>query len=507
MQDKKLVLVKVITLLFRESSLAEKSGNSIDLVRTILDEIKPSEVNLSINQDKDLVTHLKETAIYLCGLDKVDKNDLLQRLKVNCNYDDKLFEAFKEGIDKDMDDGSLKRTILSMRKFLNDYFRENEITKIIKIIYNDIIYNRDKIKNLKTYLGESIIRLEPYTIEATRKDPAIIGTIDLCDTNSLNLAIEEIKNQMDSTGIMKTGWQGLNRMLQGGFRRGEQWVTPALQHKWKTGHTLTLFKQLAIYNTPYLLNKNKKPLIIRFSFEDNLSTNVQFLYQNMYFNEHGDLDDISKISSSYMAGYIKDKLNANGFHIKMERIDPTTWNYRDFQNRLLELEADGYEIVACIADYLGLIPTRGCEDGPSGHALRDLFRRMRAFTSSRGIIFITPHQLSTDAKQLIRDGKPDFVKNLPGNGYFSGSKQLDQEVDGIYYLHIEKMNKRAYLTIQHDKHRGLDVLNEDDRYFVLPFPEKGPIIDDLNRSEITLRKVGGGPIGSAEETPFFAFNQ
>jgi hypothetical protein len=43
-------------------------------------------------------------------------------------------------------------------------------------------------------------------------------------------------------------------------------------------------------------------------------------------------------------------------------------------------------------------------------------------------------------------------------------------------------------------------------YMVLPFPQKGSIIDDLGKQPIHSRKVGGGPVGSGEETPFFMFD-
>jgi len=120
----------------------------------------------------------------------------------------------------------------------------------------------------------------------------------------------------------------------------------------------------------------------------------------------------------------------------------------------------------------------------------------------RKITLITPHQLSTDAKQLIRDGHQDFVKLLPGKGYTSGSKQIDQECDLMIYMHIEKVGDRAYLTLQRDKHRGVDVIPESQMYMVLPFPEKGPILDDLGKARIDLKKVGSDIIRTDESTPF-----
>ena len=58
-------------------------------------------------------------------------------------------------------------------------------------------------------------------------------------------------------------------MLQGGFRRGQFSMIAALQHKYKTGFTLSILSQIAMYTKPYMKDSFKKPLLLRISFEDN----------------------------------------------------------------------------------------------------------------------------------------------------------------------------------------------------------------------------------------------
>lgn len=509
MNDSRLLLVKAITLLYRESMIAGKTENSADLVRTVIDSIKLPDITVTMSHEKEHLGALKETALYMCTqpLDTVyETSDLLQRLKLNCGNDDKLYEAFVQGIDRDMDEPSLKRTVLGIRKFISDSFRENESIQLFSKAANQLRFERDKIKDIRAFYQEFASKLEPYLIEATRKDPAVVAEVDLGDTTGLSEAFDEVKSLDDHTGLLRTGWQAMNEMLQGGFRRGEQWVLPALQHKYKTGMTLTLFRQLATHNTPVMLDPKKKPLIVRISFEDSLPANLQFLYENIYINENdGQIPNLKDVTPGQMAKYVQERMQATGYHVKMRRVNPSDWTLRHLQNYILELEANGYEIHACIVDYLPMMPTTGCEDGPSGHALRDLYRRTRNFMSARKILFITPHQLSTEAKQLVRDGYSDFVKKVEGGGYYSGSKQIDQEVDGEMFQHIEKLNGRSYLTIQRGKHRGVGIIPDTKKYFVLPFPEKGSIADDLGKTPIHSRKVGGGPEGSAEETPFWSY--
>lgn len=507
--DNRLILVKCITLLYRES-LLEQKDSSADLVRTVLEDIKLPEVSLSLNQEREALMGFKDTALYLCSLSNqetaVDKEDLLQRLKVNCANDEKTYEAFFQGIDKEMDEGSLKRTVLSMRKFLNDTFREKEITKLINEAYLKMKFEREKIKNVRNFVSDLRGKLEPYELEASRKDPAIVGSVDLGDESSLADVYRDVKEMDDATSLMVTGWQGFNTMIQGGFRRGQFTVIGALQHKYKTGFSLSLFKQIALYNKPCLINQNRKPCLVRISFEDSLQLNLQFLYQNLFENEHKQKAVIKDVTPEQMANYVKERLSVNGFHVKFLRVDPSDWTYKDIQNYILELEASGYEVHLLMLDYLSMVPTTGCTIGPAGTDIRDMFRRIRNFCEVRKIAVVTPHQLSSEAKQLIRDGHQDFVKQIAEKGYWDGSKRLDQEVDLEIYIHIEKLNKKSYLTVQRGKHRIPTIIPDEDKYIVLPFGDIGPILDDYNSTPIHGKKVGGGPVGSPDEIPFFAFD-
>lgn len=506
--DNRLLLVKCITLLYRESMITDRESNSGDLVRTVLEGIKLPELSLSMNSERECLMALRDTTLYMCAnpvSTTYEKDELLQQLKVNCFNDEKLYDAFVQGIEKDMDEPSIKRTVLSIRKYINDTFRENEIVNLFSKAANTLRFNRETIPDIRGFVKDFAGHIEPYMVEANRKDPAIVGSVDIGDTKSLSEVFQEIQDNSNDIGILKTGWQGINRMTQGGFRRGETWILPALQHNFKTGLSLSFFRQFAVYNTPVMDNPAKKPLLLRISFEDSLPSNIQFLYQCFWQNEHGVLPDLKKLTPEEIATYVKEKMGVNGYHCKFMRVNPSNWTYRDIQNTIIDLEAQGYEIHVLMLDYLAMIPTTGCEQGTMGSDLRDMWRRMRNFCSSRRILLISPHQLSSEAKMLIREGRTDFIKAVGNKGYYDGSKRLDQEVDGELNFHIERLNDEAYLTILRGKHRIPTIIPEKDKYMVLKFTEKGCILDDLGKPEATLRKVGGGPVGTPNEVPFFEF--
>lgn len=267
-----------------------------------------------------------------------------------------------------------------------------------------------------------------------------------------------------------------------GCRKGEFAIVEALQHKYKSGLTQSLFSQLPRHNIPEMKDKSKKPLMLYISFEDDAEIISEFIYRYLYYNENNQTPDMTTVTSAEIAKYIKDRLTTNGYAIKFMRVNPNLWTYKEMFNIILELESEGYELHAVFIDYLAKLPTTGCtSSGPTGTDVRNLFDRTRNFFSSRGVFCLTPHQLSTDAKQLIRNGESDlsFVKLIAGKGYTELSKQLDQVVDLELYIHIGHMNRRPVLCVGLGKHRRPVVVDEKYKFFTLPFPYKAPIKENI----------------------------
>lgn len=498
--DAKLLLVKTITLLYRESQLKDISENSADLVKTVIESIVLPESSVGLNSDKDILVALRDTAGEMANNTKdheYDKASLLQRLKLNCGYDDNLYDVLEQGILTELDAGSAKRNVINIRKSINNYFKTKQIEDILSKAAYKFKYNRHEIQDVNQFIGSVLSQLEPLQISNSSKDPAVVTDIDVGDDTAMRSIFSDVRTSSNGDGIMKTGWRRFNDMLQGGFRRGEFTMIGALQHKYKTGFTLSLFEQVAMFNTPYMLDSNKKPLLLRISFEDDLNLNMQFMYQYLKYNETKEPVSIKDIGTDEMAEFVRDKLRINGYHIKLMRVDPSQWTYRNICNKIIELEAQGYEIHMLMLDYLAMLPTTGCTVGPMGTDRRDMIRRVRNFCSIKRIAVVTPHQLSTEAKQLVRNGIPEdrFVKEVAERGYWSESKQLDQELDLELHLHIFKHKKETYLTVQRGKHRIPTILPEEKKYMIYKFPKNGmPIPHDLDGPD-----GGWGSLKEAED--------
>lgn len=498
-----LLLVKSITLMYRESLLNMEEDSTKDLVRKVIEAIKTPEVSIGITKDLEIINALKATATEMVNHDKThkyQKDILLQQLQVNCGADESTYESLQSGIGPDMTEDENKLTVINIRTAIATHFKHGKIEEVLSKRFSEFKFKRSGIKNINKWINTMIAELEPFQVVGQERDSAIIDEVDISDKESINRVYASIKEENEGGGGFITGFQGINGMIGGKFRLGEQWGLYGLQHNYKTGFSLTIFKQICMYNTPILKDPKKKPLLLRISFEDSLVLNFQYLYKNMWENETGKVlskKDLAEMDIGVMTEYVTNKLSATGFHVKLLFVNPSDWTYKDICNLVLKYEAEGYEVQMVMVDYLTKISKEGCTQGATGQDVRNLFERIKAFMASKGILFITPHQLSTEAKGLMRDGYNDFVKRLPGGGYTADSKQIDQVIDGELFFHIERLKGKneAYFTVQGGKLRRIEQVDEDDKYRVYKFVRKGVILDDLNKPDSSMLKVGGTPLG------------
>ena len=510
--DIKLLLIQGIVLLYRESTIPNLSENSGDMVRYLIEHSGLSDNTNGINSDKNVLMNLKQTALEMSrnGVQfSYEKDVLLNRLELNCAGDESLYNLVCKYIMPSLNEDESKRVVIGLRNSIENYFREQKVAEVIGKFNYTLKFQRDKISNISDFIASMLNELEPLQSVKSKDDPAILSYVKVGDKNTVSKVNAEIRDKNSDDGILRTGFMDINTMTQGGFRRGESILIYGLQHKFKTGFTLSLFRQLCKYNTPYMKNPAKKPAMVRISFEDDLSNNLQTLYSFSVYNKEQRVvskEEASNLTDGQLYEMIKEELEGTGYEVLMLRVDPTQWTYRDVINYIIRLESDGYEIHVLMLDYLAKLPTTGCnQTGPMGTDKRDLVRRMRNFCGSKSITFISPHQISTDAKNLLRQGiaEHEFVKVIEGKGYLEGCKQLDQEVDLELYIHLFKHKGKTYFTVQRGKHRLPTIIDEDMKYVIYQFPENGaPIPDDIGGESIGMRKLPSGNGQAKDEFDF-----
>src|SRR5690606_3140560 len=100
--DPKLLLVKVITLLYRESQLEDTTTNSADLARSVVSNIRLPESTMETDRGREVLVGLRATALWMIenpANQKYEKSVLLQRIRVNTGEEEGLFHAFVAGLD------------------------------------------------------------------------------------------------------------------------------------------------------------------------------------------------------------------------------------------------------------------------------------------------------------------------------------------------------------------------------------------------------------------------
>lgn len=490
--ENKVLLAKCITLLYRESLLQDRGDNSIDLIKTVLDNVKASDVAMGLNLEREIINGLKSTILEMCNSsidqDFIDRTDLLQRIRINTMQDDRTYEAISQSILEELSEPGLKRSIMTIRRSISNHFKEQSLIKVLDEAGKASKFNRNTIKDINQFIAELVTQLESLQQTTTSKDPAIVNEIDIGDESGVRDVFLEMLNTTNGDKVYKTGWQDLNNMLQGGLRPGNEFVIGALQHKYKTGFTLSIFGQLALFNRPepFMKDLTKKPLLLRISFEDELRDNLGFLYQYLKYNETKERVYMKDIDPDYMKDYVRENLQQNGWHVKMIRVDPDQWTYRSIFNKVTEYEAQGYEVKVLMVDYLHKVNKSGCSSGGiTGGEISDIFNKLRNFCSSRDMLFISPHQLSTEAKGLLRSGVPEdqFVREVAEKGYWEGNKGLDRIFDVGIIIHLFKFRGETFLSLARDKHRINTIVEDKYKYCLFKFPKAMPLPHDLQSEE------------------------
>ncbi|QXO10854.1 hypothetical protein pEaSNUABM54_00028 [Erwinia phage pEa_SNUABM_54] len=503
--DTKLVLFKCIMLLYWESRVQNPVDNSASLVKEILGRMKNIDNGFGTESSTDALNGMKSTAAWMTEQSHThtyDKTSLLQRLRVNVSAEEGLFTAIEEGLGLEETPETIKAQCSEHRNDLYAYKEREDIKGVVKKYSSRLAFEEESI-DWASFMSEFKGELEPFTgqrFEAA--DAAIVDEINTSDVSTLTDAIRRGLEESGADGIMQTRWQGLNRMMgeYGGFRRGDFIVVGALQHNFKTGFTLDLTRQIAMNATPYMRDPTKKPMILHISTENSVKDNVIQLYVTLKAQETGQKLEITQLAEdaknnpefyAEIASYVKVHLERTGYTVTMLRVNPSMFNYQKLFNLLNKYESQGYEIHLLTIDYLNMMSKEGCVTGATGTDVRDLFRRVRNYCNPRGITVITPHQISSEAKNLLRNGTESFVKEIANKGYWDGCRVIDQEVDLELLIHIEKVDGESFLTIQRGKHRKVGITKEEDLYCVYKFHPALGIPEDVGGPDMSRRKVGG----------------
>lgn len=492
MLNPKQVLIKAITLLCVANNTKTDNSHNKDYVKEVIEALPKSDTTTDADWSKVIYDELRSFASELASTSDDDYphiSEVLQQVKITCRDEIHLYDALQatlEGIESVSyeEKGEL---IQAMRRSLLRYMKENKALSIVKDYQKKILFSQGR-NDIIEVMREMSDKIAPYIERGEDKDPATIAAVNFDDLEGLSSAFKDAIDKISTEGVLTTGWQGLNRMLGtvSGIRRGDMGIIGALQHNFKSSIMMCLLAHFVMYNKPMLFDKSRKPLIIFQTLENDIAGNMQFLYRYIYENTTGMKADMSTVGPSDCAAFLKDFFEQSGFKVLLKHTDVSDYSLSRAIAEIEALQAQGFEIIAWLIDYVNQIPKTGIEASVAGDDIRLLYRRLRIYCNRKKIACLTPHQLSSDAYKLSRENVDDLTRKVAYGGYYDGCRRLGQEPDLELFIHIVKKGSNFYLDFHRGKHRYVDLTPEKDRHFSLAFQDIGTLPVDIGKSDTTV---------------------
>lgn len=505
----KAVVINALQLIFWESQLPDATVETNPIVKVALKDFNiPKNANdTETTQEIYLSLTNLATKLTLRKEPEINKAWFTQQIRLITQEEPYVGDIIIESINQVLPELEIRKQILSLARELKEINRKDNLLNFIRSLANDYVYGNKNFE-LSDLSNHVISHCETYAVndgDSVENMAGVMDYVDFTDIESLERIFKTAKEEVSPDEIIKFGMQGLNRMFgeNGGGRRGEQILIGGLQHHYKSGLAMKMTSSAAIYNTPKPKDPNKKPAILLVSTENDMTINVKTIYKQIFEPIVGRTIKMGDIDPSVAAREVKEKFAENGWHFLMVRVNPDEFGYNDYVNMVLQLETNGYELIVVTVDYLAMMQTKGLYDGGiTGRDKQALFKRIRNFNCVHKILFITPHQLSTEALQIERDRPGRFLDEILNRAYYNECKTIAQEVDVEINIQKQIIEGKTYLNLGRGKHRGADNTPLKDQRCSYEFTEFG-IPDDINGIDLSMPRPGAGSNSSGGGMAWF----
>lgn len=499
--DFRYLIIQSIALMYWESLLPDAGFNSKPLIRELLLQLPNPDSLAGSDDDRENLLALRDICgSMLISKESMSKDFLASKLRLSIKKDQELRDDVNEALSGSTDDEKqIQERIIALQGEINHYFTQKKFKDEIKKIAGQTIFNGASNFNVADMARDIISKLDYYTTASfnDNEDPNMVGEADTGDIESVVKLFTQVQEDLDPESTIKTGWQAFNRMCGevGGLRRGNMYLVGARPSNGKSLISSCLTLHTMIHNKPFLFDETKKPAVVHFSMENDLLLNLKIWTRYLWENDKNEVCNIQEMSPRFLAEWFIERVERNGHKFMWKHFNPTSMGYEDIFNSLRKVEAEGYEIQLCTIDYLAMVSNAGLKEENQAFWIRQLFKVVRNYTSSRKITTIIPHQVAPDAANLLRAGTDDFVKQIAGKRYWAGCKSIDMEVDMEIVLNIEHTgqgdDRQAYMAFGRGKDRATQGTPEQDCFFFIPFSKVGGLRWDIHTTDSSKRALKG----------------
>lgn len=513
--DIRLLLVRTTTLAYLANKLVQldkKNQYLVDDTNKFLMRVEPfiplPENSLDGGLERNSYKLAKDVLMWLirdATPEVATRKEILNRLKIALSADERYYIIFEESLEDIDDEDKINSAMISIRRDLQNHLSQQEVIKLVREASYKAQFKSGDIDDWGVWRDNLLDTLKDVSFDVkVEEDPAFVASVNFNDRDSLHDAYSEMDKVFSTEGVIKTPFQGLNRMLgeNGGFRRGEYANMYGLAHNYKSGGLMDIVAGTILFNKPHLLDSDMKPAILMVSCEDDMHIMLRKLF--IVFKQHETKLPvaISTFNIDQITDYVMDVVKKNGWNLFMYRVVPSQFNVAKYIGLMKDLKMKGYEIALAVNDYVAKMSLEGInQKGANGDAMVELHSRIFEYTKPNEITHITGHQLSPDAKRLRRLFPEDFIHRLTGGGYTEGSTKLDQIPDIEIFMNKRETPHGVFLELAWGKHRGDNSTTEADTYCVYKFNERPMygIAFDVDGEDMSLKKVGAVSSGGDSE--------
>lgn len=387
---------------------------------------------------------------------------------------------------RELNDNEIQWTIESVFSLLKTYNVETYVGTMHELCSD--FKNSDYTKRI-----DSISKIEDFMIDfrnELRKNSSetVTESIFSLRDNVFSERIRKIHEELnDPYNKIKSGMQGFNQMINGGFQAGRVYCILGLPGEGKSLLLLNLAYQIKKHNKTYTLkDPTKTPCVVFLTMENSEAETIDRLFvmsANVSLEEDSRLEDITNRAKNVGELYLS-KDNPIDIVVKFVPANSVTTDYLYTLHD--ELEDNGYEPICLIQDYLKCIKS---SDSSYRTDLRlelgAVTKEFKTFALTKSIPVITASQFNRDGISSVdagrRTNRIDTVSLLDRSN-IGESMLILENVDATIFIVPEwDENGRKYMGMRLVKKRFKGGNRE---MLFQPFEEDNEIrlIDDEGRS-------------------------
>lgn len=309
---------------------------------------------------------------------------------------------------------------------------------------------------------------------------------NLTDEDHFNaIMLEGAERALSTSHYLQTGWQGMNKMLNGGFEDARLYNFIGATGGFKSGLLLNLMKQIKIYNKGRShKDPTKRPTILFLSQENNIwetFLRIYGIFGGTDIKSHKP-KEIIQIMKKGGFSVVQDDQDID---IEFRYYGNMDISVPDIKGIVEELDNSGKEVICVIQDYIERLrpPMMSAE---KRNALADISNQMHDLAIELDIPIITASQFNREGVAIIEEqrekGNTDIGRKV-GTGNISESFGMLKNFDVNIAIVVEydSNEERYYLSFRRLKFRGDTTTSID--YFLQPFAGKNTqiqLMDDIS---------------------------